>query len=261
MFLQREERRLIMKRIVLKLTGEVFFKQDAGRPLDLKPPPFHIFAFEALSFLAEEIASIQENAQLALVLGGGNIARGRALVEHLSMKPRTADYIGMAATLINGLCLQDFLEQRGMKTRLMSAIEVKTLAEPHIIRRAERHLEKGRIVIFVGGTGNPGFSTDMAAVLRASDLNAERVLKGTKVRGIFEKDPQEYPEASFIPLITHRQFLEQGLSVIVDRPAVAKAEEIGMPIRVFDIFQRGNLLKAFDEQPDESGHTVGSLIY
>lgn len=254
-----------MKRVVLKLTGEVFFKHDLNKhgfnQALPKALPFQIFNLEALSFLADEISSIQENAELALVLGGGNIARGRALVEHLSMKPRTADYIGMAATLINGLCLQDFLEHRGMETRLMSAIEAKALAEPHIIRRAERHLEKRRIVIFVGGTGNPGFSTDMAAVLRASDLSAEKVLKGTKVRGIFEKDPQEYPEAAFIPRITHRQFLERGFSVIVDRPAVAKAEEISMPIFVFDIFQRGNLQKAFEGVVDESGNSIGSLIY
>ena len=250
-----------MKRIVLKLTGEVFSRRDVRLESMEKADTNQIFVSRALSFLAEEISSIQKNAELALVLGGGNIARGRALVERLGMRPRSADYIGMAATLINGLCLQDFLEQRGIETRLMSAIEVKTLAEPHIIRRAERHLRKGRVVIFVGGTGNPGFSTDMAAVLRASDLNAEKVLKGTKVRGIFEKDPQDYPDAPFIPLITHRQFLERGLSVIVDRPAVAKAEEISMPIVVFDIFQRGNLSKVFEGKMDESGKQIGSLIF
>ena len=229
-------------RVLLKITGEAI--RGTNRIFDRK----------ALDFLADEIKSIHGKVSLAIVIGGGNIVRGKDLIENFQTTPSAADHIGMTATILNALIIQDFLEKKGMETRVLSSIEIRAVAEPYIIRRAIRHLEKGRIVILAGGTGNPGVTTDTAAILRASDIQADIVMKGTKVDGVFDSDPIKMKNAQFLPKLSFREFLEMGLGGILDRTSVAQAEMKKMPIFVFNLFKKGGLLKAVQ------GKALGSKI-
>lgn len=230
------------KRIVLKITGEALKGKDKN------------FEKASLNFLVNEIKSVYKKVELAIVIGGGNIIRGRNLINEFQTVPAIADQIGMTATIINSLLLQDFLEREGLETRVLSSIDINALAEPYIIRRALRHFDKGRVVILAAGTGIPGVTTDTAAILRASDLQADVMIKGTKVDGIYDKDPMEYSKAKFLPKLSYKEFLERGLVGILDRTAVAQAEMKGVPIRVFDIFKKGNLMKVIQ------GKKIGSEI-
>jgi uridylate kinase len=227
---------------VLKLSGEAL----SGKK--------QVFYRQALDFLADEIRSVYQSAQLAIVIGGGNIVRGRYLMENFQTTPVTADHIGMAATILNALQLEDFLQREGMDTRILSALEINAVAEPYTFKRALRHLEKGRIIILAGGTGNAGVTTDTAAVMRAGDLGAQVVFKGTKVKGVYSQDPIKNPEAVFIPKLSYSRFLRMNLTGILDETAVAQAKAKGVPIRVFNIFQAGNLARAL------GGEEIGSLI-
>ncbi len=234
--------RMGYKRVLLKITGEALKGES------------HIFDRKRLDFLADEIKSIHGKVKLAVVIGGGNIVRGSYLTENFGTESATADHIGMTATILNALLLQDFLERGGVPTRVMSSIEINKIAEPYIIRRAKRHLEKSRVIVLAAGTGNPGVTTDTAAVLRASDIGADVVMKGTKVDGVYASDPMRNPGAKHYSRISYNEFLRRGLSGILDRTAVAQAEMKRMPIFIFKIFEPGNLLKAIN------GQAAGTLI-
>ncbi|MEM9443751.1 MAG: UMP kinase [Verrucomicrobiota bacterium] len=229
------------KRILLKLSGEVIADDDE-----------HISS-ENTGKIADQIKEVYKlGVQVAMTIGGGNIWRG-ATASHAGMDRTTADYMGMLATVINGLRLQEALEQKGVPTRVQTAIEMKNVAEPFIRRRAIRHLEKKRVVIFVGGTGNPYFSTDTTAALRASEINAEVVLKATKVDGIYDCDPVKNPKANRFPKISYIDALRKQLKVM-DSTAFSLCMDNRMPIVVFDVFRKGNL-KAV-----ALGKKVGTLV-
>jgi uridylate kinase len=230
------------QRVVLKLSGEALSGKN------------QVFYRQALDFLADEIRSAYQSAQLAIVIGGGNIVRGRYLIENFQTTPVIADHIGMVATILNAQLLEDFLQQEGIETRVLSALEIRKVAEDYIFKRALRHLEKGRVIILAGGTGRAGVTTDTAAVLSAGDLGAQIVFKGTKVDGVYSQDPIKNPEAVFIPKLSYGRYLEMGLTGILDKAAVAQAEEKKIPIRVFNIFEPGNLARALE------GEEIGSLI-
>ncbi len=203
--------------------------------------------------LTEEIGAVsQAGIQLGLVVGGGNIVRG-AVASREGMDRVSADYMGMLATVINALALQDALERARIETRVMTAIRMEQLAEPYIRRRALRHLEKGRVVIFAGGTGNPYFSTDTAAVLRAIEMNADVILKATKVDGVFTADPVIDPDAEFIPDITFKQVINQELAVM-DTAAISLCRENQLPIVVLNIRREGAILRALQ------GERIGTLV-
>jgi uridylate kinase len=190
--------------------------------------------------------------QTGIVIGGGNLFRGLAASAR-GMDRATADYMGMLATVINALALQDALEQQNVVTRVVTAIEMRAVAEPFIRRRAIRHLEKGRVVVFGGGTGNPYFSTDTAAALRAMEVKAEVIFKATKVDGIYDADPMIHPDASRFDRISYIQVLEQGLKVM-DSTAVSLCMDNHLPIMVFNLRTPGNILRAI------TGEAVGSLV-
>jgi uridylate kinase len=203
--------------------------------------------------IAEEVAEIRAlGVQVAIVIGGGNIFRGMAGSAR-GMDRATADYMGMLATVMNGLALQDGLEHHGVPTRVLTAIEMRAVAEPFIRRRAIRHLEKGRVVVFAAGTGNPYFTTDTAAALRAMEVKADVILKATKVDGIYTADPQKDPTATRYERITYLQVLEQGLQVM-DATAISLCMDNKMPIVVLDLNERGNMRRAI------MGEHVGSLV-
>ena len=203
--------------------------------------------------IAKDVAEIQSmGVQTAIVIGGGNIFRGVAASAR-GMDRATADYMGMLATIINALALQDALEQQDVVTRVVTAIEMRAVAEPFIRRRAIRHLEKGRVVVFGGGTGNPYFSTDTAAALRAMEVKAEVIFKATKVDGIYDADPMTHPNASRFDRISYIQVLEQGLKVM-DSTAVSLCMDNHLPIMVFNLRTPGNILRAI------TGEAVGSLV-
>ncbi len=205
------------------------------------------------SQIAAEISEIQQlGVQIGVVIGGGNIFRGVAASAR-GMDRATADYMGMLATVINALALQDALEQLGVITRMATAIEMRAVAEPFILRRALRHLEKGRVVVFAAGTGNPYFTTDTAAALRAMELKADVILKGTKVDGIYTADPMVHADATRLARITYLQVLEQQLKVM-DATAISLCMDNGMPIVVFDLRTPGNLKRVVLGEP------VGSLV-
>lgn len=229
-------------RVVLKITGEAIKGES------------HVFDRRALNYLAGEIASVYGEVELAVVIGGGNIVRGKYLIDNFQTSPVIADHIGMTATVLNALLLEDFLQRQGMETRLMTALEINAVAEPYIFKRAMKHLKLGRVVILAGGTGSAGVSTDTAAVLRASDIGADVMMKGTKVNGVFDSDPATNPDATLLPRLSYTEFLAKGLSGILDESAVAQAKMRGIPILVFNIFWKGNLLKAV------AGEDIGSLI-
>ncbi len=233
---------LAYKRILLKLSGEALM---GDQTYGIDP----VVATQ----IAKDVAEIQGmGVQTAIVIGGGNIFRGVAASAR-GMDRATADYMGMLATIINALALQDALEQQNIVTRVVTAIEMRAVAEPFIRRRAIRHLEKGRVVVFGGGTGNPYFSTDTAAALRAMEIKAEVIFKATKVDGIYDADPMIHPEASRFERISYLQVLEQGLKVM-DSTAVSLCMDNRLPIMVFNLRTPGNILRAI------TGEAVGSLV-
>ncbi|MDL1984094.1 MAG: UMP kinase [Deltaproteobacteria bacterium] len=197
---------------------------------------------EVIKYVAEEVRSIFDlGVQIAIVVGGGNIFRGIA-ASSFGMDRTSADHMGMLATVINSLALQDALEKKGVQTRTQSAISMHEVAEPYILRKAIRHLEKGRVVIFAAGTGNPYFTTDTAAVLRGQEIHAEILLKATKVAGLYDSDPVVNKDAKFIKKITYIEVLERQLKVM-DMTAISLAMENQLPLVIFDIKNKGNLRK------------------
>ncbi|MAO17455.1 UMP kinase [Flagellimonas marinaquae] len=230
------------KRILLKLSGEALMgEQQYG--IDAK----------RLDEYAEEIqAVIEKGVEVAIVIGGGNIFRGLAGASQ-GMDRVQGDHMGMLATVINGLALQSALELKGVQTRLQSAIKINEVAEPFIRRRAIRHLEKGRVVIFGGGTGNPYFTTDSAAVLRAIEIKADVILKGTRVDGIYTSDPEKDKNATKFDSISFNEVLSKGLKVM-DTTAFTLSQENELPIVVFDMNTQGNLMKIV------SGENIGTVV-
>ena len=230
------------KRILLKLSGEALM---GDRQYGIDP--------QRLKEYAKEIKQVVDKGiELAIVIGGGNIFRGVAGASN-GMDRVQGDHMGMLATCINGLALQSALEDEGIYTRLQTAIEIKEMAEPYIKRRANRHLEKGRVVIFGAGTGNPYFTTDTAAVLRAIEINADAILKGTRVDGIYNADPEKDENAVKFDTITFKDVLNKGLKVM-DMTAFTLSEENKLPIIVFDMNTQGNLLKLV------SGESIGTIV-
>src|ERR1700746_3252956 len=230
------------KRVILKLSGE-----------SLQGPEGSGIHAETVARVAAELKEVNDlGVQTAIVVGGGNIFRGTRQ-KSLAVDRATADYMGMLATVINGLALQDALEKQGAHTRLLSAIEMHQVAEPFIRRRATRHIEKGRIVIFAAGTGNPYFSTDTAAALRAMEIKADVILKATRVDGIYDADPEQVADAKFFQQITYRDVLHQGLKVM-DSTAISLCMDNGMPIVVFNMNTHGNIKRVV------LGERVGSTV-
>jgi uridylate kinase len=231
------------KRVLLKLSGEVL-AGGAGFGIDA----------ERVRLLAEEIAEVSRaGVQLGLVIGGGNFFRGVAAAAR-NMDRVSADNMGMLATVINCLAMQDALEKQGIPTRVMTAIQMNQVAEPYIRRRAIRHLEKGRIVLFGGGTSNPYFSTDSAGSLRALEIQAEVLAKATSVDGVYDKDPKKFPDASKFEEISYGDVLARNLGVM-DASAVAMCRDNKLPIRVFKLTERGNIMRM------SMGEPVGTLIH
>ncbi len=231
------------RRVLLKLSGEALMGSDA-----------YGINREVITRVAAEIKSVTAiGVQLAVVIGGGNIFRGVGVAHHDSIDRSTADYMGMLATAINSLALQGALEKEGCFTRVQTAIAMEKVAEPYIRRRAIRHLEKGRVVIFAAGTGNPYFSTDTAAVLRAIEINASVVLKATKVDGLYSADPKLDPNATKYDQLSMSEALNQGLGVM-DATALTLARDNQLPIRIFSLLEAGNLRRAI------AGDDIGTLI-
>lgn len=230
------------QRILLKLSGEALMGEQA---FGISP--------EMLTYVAQEVRSIhQMGVQTAIVVGGGNIFRG-VKATSFGMERTAADHMGMLATVLNSLALQDALEKNGIQTRLQTAISMHAVAEPYILRRALRHLEKGRVVIFAAGTGNPYFTTDTAAVLRAQEIHAQILLKATKVDGLYNADPALDPAASFIESIGYMEVLERQLKVM-DMTAISLAMDNQLPLVVFNLKQPGNIQKVI------CGERVGTQI-
>jgi len=230
------------RRVLLKLSGEALMGSGS---FGIDP--------EVVRVLSDELASVHAlGVELALVVGGGNIFRG-VKAASAGMDRVSGDHMGMLATLINSLALQDQLEQRGIQTRVLSAIEIRQVAEPFIRRRAIRHLEKGRVIILAAGTGNPYFTTDSAAALRAMEVKAEVLLKATKVDGIFSADPVSNPQATKFPRITYREVLERNLKVM-DATAISLCMDNKLPIVVFNIRQDGNIRRVIHGEP------IGSVV-
>ncbi len=230
------------RRVLLKLSGEALM---GSQSYGIDP--------QVLDALAQEIAvPVQEGVEVAVVVGGGNIFRGLAASAH-GMDRSQADYIGMLATVQNALALQDSFERNGLETRVQSAISMRQMAESYIRRRAVRHLEKGRVVIFAAGTGNPYFTTDTTAALRALEIDADVLMKATKVDGIYDSDPVTNPEAKRFSEITYLDVINKGLKVM-DSTAITLARDNDMPIIVFDIEKEGNIRKAL------MGESVGTVV-
>jgi len=232
----------VYNRVVLKLSGE-----------SLQGPDQSGIHAETVVRIAAELKEVADlGVQMAIMVGGGNIFRGTRQ-KSLAIDRATGDYMGMLATVINGLALQDALEKQGVHTRLMSAIEMHHVAEPFIRRRAMRHLEKGRVVIFAAGTGNPYFSTDTAAALRAMEIKAQVILKATRVDGIYDADPEKVKGANRFERITYLDVLQKGLSVM-DSTAISLCMDNRMPIIIFDMGSPGNIKRVL------LGEKVGSLV-
>ena len=230
------------KRILLKLSGEALMGEQT---YGIDP----VIATQ----IARDVAEIQTmGVQTAIVIGGGNIFRGLAASTR-GMDRSTGDYMGMLATVINALAMQDALEKNGVPTRVLTAIEMRAVAEPFIRRRAVRHLEKGRCVVFAAGTGNPYFTTDTAAVLRAIEVGADVVLKGTKVDGVYSGDPKKHADATFFPRIGYMDILNQDLKVM-DSTAISLCRDNRLPLIVFNVGVRGNLVKIVNGEP------VGTVV-
>ena len=240
--MEPSEPKLKYKRVVIKLSGEALSGGQGGSGIDTV----------TLKATANELAEVANSGvQIGLVVGGGNIFRGlRGASE--GMDRAQSDYMGMLATVINALALQDALERAGVATRVMTALEIKQVAEPYIRRRAIRHLERGHAVIFAAGTGNPYFSTDTAAALRAMEMRADGLFKATKVDGIYDRDPARHPNAKMLDRVTYDRFLADHLGVM-DSTAVTLCRENGMPIRVFKM-ARGNIKNVC------FGENVGTIV-
>lgn len=228
-------------RVLIKLSGEALSVEGIG------------ISAHILTGMAREIAEVhKKGVDIAVVIGGGNIFRGiKASAE--GMERAQADYMGMLATIINSLALQDAIEKEGVPSRVMSALEIHHVAEPYIRRRAIRHLEKGRVVIFAAGTGNPYFTTDTAAALRAAEIKADVILKATRVDGVYDKDPKQFPDAKRFDRLSYMEVLSRQLKVM-DATAVSLCMDNSIPLVVFDVTKGGNLKRVIE------GESVGTLV-
>ena len=232
------------KRIILKLSGEVLRNNEDGEPIDPS----------ILKAICEEVKKVYDiGVEIGLVIGGGNIFRGLSGAEMKGVDRTTGDYMGMLATVINGLALMDCLEKLGVTVRLQSAIPMDKLAEPFILRRATRHLERGRVVIFAGGTGNPYFSTDTTAALRANEIGADMLMKATKVDGIYDKDPKKHSDAVKYDHVAYVDALRERLEVM-DSTAFSLCMENQLPILVFSMREPGSIYRAV------MGEEIGTLV-
>jgi uridylate kinase len=232
----------IFKRVLLKVSGEALMGSQT-------------FGIDeaVVASVADELREIHAmGVQIAVVVGGGNIIRGLA-ASHRGIDRVTGDYMGMLATVINALALQDALEKRGVATRVQTAIDIREVAEPFIRRRAIRHLEKGRVVIFAAGTGNPYFTTDSAAALRANEIHADALLKATKVDGLYTADPMKDPTAVLLPEVTYQEVLERDLKVM-DTAAISLCRDNGLRIAIFDLMTHGNIRRVI------LGEKIGSIV-
>jgi uridylate kinase len=233
----------VYRRILLKLSGEALMGRQAYGIDD-----------GILAALSEEVRDVGSlGVQIALVVGGGNIFRGIQTSREYGIDRASADYMGMLATVINSLALQERLERDGVMTRVLSAIEMRSIAEPYIRRRALRHLEKGRVVIFAAGTGNPYFTTDTAAALRAMEINAEAILKATRVDGVYDKDPRVHKKARKFKELTYIDVLQRNLKVM-DATAISLCMDNNLPIIVFDLSKRGNIRRVV------LGEKIGTVV-
>jgi uridylate kinase len=227
------------KRVLVKFSGEALAGEN-GYGIDT----------QILHYISEEIKSLIENdIEVAVVIGGGNIIRGVTASEDGVIKRTSGDYMGMLATAINGIALQEAFEHANLDARLLSAIDMQEIGEPFIVRRAKRHLEKGRVVVFAGGTGNPYFTTDTAATLRASEVNAELMIKATKVDGVYDKDPHKFDDAIKLSTISYEEALSEHIKVM-DDTSIALARDNQMPIIICNMFEKGNLLKIVNGNRD-----------
>ena len=233
----------IYKRVLLKLSGESLAAEDGGFGIDQ----------QAIENIAVEVhEATQMGVQIAIVIGGGNIFRG-ATASGLGMERATADYMGMLATVINGLALQHALEAQGIDTRVQTAIEIHQLAEPYVRRRAIRHLEKGRVIIFAGGTGNPYFTTDTAASLRAMEIGADVIFKATKVDGVYSEDPMKNGNAKKFTSVSYLEVLQKRLQVM-DSTAVSLCMDNKLPMVVFNVRRKDNIKRVL------LGETIGTTV-
>jgi uridylate kinase len=220
------------KRVLVKFSGEALAGAE-GYGIDT----------QILDYIAEEIKSLVENGiEVGIVIGGGNIIRGVTAAADGVIKRTSADYMGMLGTVINGIAMQEALEHKGLNARLQTAIKMEQIAEPFIVRRAIRHLERGRVVIFGAGTGNPYFTTDTGATLRATEIGASMLIKATKVDGVYDRDPKKYPDAKKLETLSYDRALEDHIKVM-DDTAIALAKDNKLPIVVADMNEKGNLLK------------------
>jgi uridylate kinase len=236
-------RRPKYKRVLLKLSGEAL-QGDGQRGID----------YGVLEIVSRQVRQVQElGVEVALVIGGGNIVRGSEEAEHAGLDRASADYMGMLSTVINALALQVVLEKLGAFTRVMSALEMRQVAESYIRRRAVRHLEKGRIVIFAGGTGNPYFTTDTTAALRAMEIGAEVLLKATKVDVVYSSDPVKHPRAKKFKELSYIEVLKKRLAVM-DTTAVSLCMDNSLPIVVFNLTREGNLMRLM------KGEDIGTIV-
>ena len=240
--LMTNKKNFFYSRVLLKLSGEAL-QGNLDYGIDNK----------TLERIAKEIAEVVKlGVQISIVIGAGNIYRGVSAAAQ-GMDRTTADYMGMLATAINSLALQHFLEKEGLATRVQSALELNRVAEPYIQRRAMRHLEKERVVIFAGGTGNPYFTTDTAASLRALEINAEIILKATKVDGVYDKDPYKHKDAKMFKSLKYMQVLEKELE-IMDSTAISLCKDNNIPICVFNLFKKNNIKKIIE------GQKIGTMV-
>lgn len=236
------ERKPQYKRVLLKISGEAL---QGSSEFGINP--------EVVSSIAAQIKQVHnDGVEIAVVIGGGNIFRGMQAAAS-GMERSTADYMGMLATIMNALAVQDALERQDVATRVLSAITMRRLAEPYIRRRAVRHLEKGRVVIFAGGTGNPYFTTDTTAALRAVEMNAEVIMKATKVDGVYDKDPMKYPDAKRFKALSYIDILNKEIKVM-DATAVTLCMENNVPIIVFDLQKEGNIRRVI------FGEAIGTVV-
>lgn len=238
-----EKQKAIYKRVVIKLSGEALQNRKTGEPFD---PP-------VLESIARQLKEVHElGVEIAIVVGGGNIFRGLK-GEKRGVDRTTGDYMGMLATVVNGLAFMDVIEKMGIPVRVQSAIPMEKIAEPFILRRAQRHLEKGRIVIFVAGTGNPYFSTDTTAALRASEVGADIILKATNVDGVYDKDPKTHPDARKYEKVGFLDALRKRLKVM-DSTAFSLCLDNKMPILVFSMHEEGSIRRAV------CGEAIGTVV-
>jgi len=229
----------VENRVLIKFSGEALANED-GFGIDTK----------VLKYLADEIKSLRDAGyEVAIVIGGGNFIRGVSAAKDGVIKRTSGDYMGMMATVINAVAMQEALEYDGICTRVQSAIKMEQIAESFIVRKAIRHLEKERVVIFAAGTGNPFFTTDTAGVLRASEIKANYIIKATKVDGVYDKDPKKFSDAKLLTELSYDRALEDNIKVM-DDTAIALAKDNNLPIIVCDMFKKGNLLKILQNDKD-----------